>query len=264
MKRKVIRLMRMLSAAGFFTFMVTSGALQAHNLQICKTSDLVGPVSGTFQFSVVGQQGTTAVQVGSCVTIFDLGIGAFTVIEQSSPGVVVNGISVDPPANVVSSDLGARSATVNILDGATTTVTFTNRTNSTPPTSPSAVGRFTGGGSIFTDAGVRVTHGFELHCNASDRPNNLEINWASSRFHLDTLLTAACSVNPETGVATLIGTGAGSYNGSAGATIEFTITDAGEPGRSDFFSVLVTESGGSVVLSASGTLTFGNQQYHPK
>jgi hypothetical protein len=256
--------MRTLIGTCFLTLIATSGALQAHNLQICKSSDLVGPVSGTFQFTVVGQQGTTAVQVGSCVTLSDIGISSFTVIEQSTSGVVVTGIAVNPSANMISSDLGARSATVNILDGSTTTVTFTNKANSTIPSVPSAPGRFTGGGSIFTDAGVRVTHGFELHCDARTKPNNLEINWASSRFHLDSLTTAVCSVNPDTGIATLIGTGTGSYNGAAGATIEFTITDAGEPGRSDFFSVLITESGGSVVLSASGTLTFGNQQYHKK
>jgi hypothetical protein len=257
--------MRTLICNGLLAFIATSGALRAHNLQICKSNDLTGPVSGTFQFTVVGQQGTTAVQVGSCVTISDIGIGSFTVIEQSSAGVVVTGIAVEPSANMVSSDLGARSATLNIFDGSTTTVTFTNKANSTALSGPpSAPGRFTGGGSIFTDSGVRITHGFELHCNASEKPNNLEINWVSSRFHLDSLTAAACSVNPETGVATLIGTGTGSYNGTAGASIEFTITDAGEPGRSDFFSALITESGGSIVLSASGKLTFGNQQYHKK
>ncbi|OLD61385.1 MAG: hypothetical protein AUI33_14645 [Ignavibacteria bacterium 13_1_40CM_2_61_4] len=30
----------------------------------------------------------------------------------------------------------------------------------------------TGGGSVFTETGVRVTHGLELHCDANDQPNN--------------------------------------------------------------------------------------------
>ena len=205
----VNRFTRAVAAVGFMALIATPGALQAHNLQICKSTDLVAPVSGTFQYTVVGQPGVTGVQVGSCFTIPDLGIGSFTVIEQSSAGVVVSGIAVDPPANLISFDLAARSATVNIVDGSTTTVTFTNRTNS--PAGASTSGRFTGGGSIFTDANVRVTHGFELHCDASAKPNNLEINWAASKFHLDSLTTASCSVNPETGVATLIGTGAGSF-----------------------------------------------------
>src|SRR5258706_4560319 len=60
-------------------------------------------------------------------------------------------------------------------------------------------GRMTGGGSIFTDSGIRVTHGFELHCGpeppgAIPGPNNLEINWDSgNHWHLDNLTLADCS-----------------------------------------------------------------------
>src|SRR3954453_19059186 len=59
-------------------------------------------------------------------------------------------------------------------------------------------GRMTGGGSIFTDSGVRVTHGFELHCSPESgptrEPNNLEINWDSgNHFHLNTLTSGDCS-----------------------------------------------------------------------
>src|SRR5438093_804569 len=69
---------------------------------------------------------------------------------------------------------------------------------------PPQPGRMTGGGSIFTSssdffvpAGTRITHGFELHCDASELPNNLEVNihqanGAGATFHLDTLTTASC------------------------------------------------------------------------
>jgi hypothetical protein len=248
--------LRSLAALSVAFFAASSGALYAHNLQICKSSDAAGPVSGTFEFTVVGREGTVAVPVGNCVTLSEVGAGSFTVIEQSKAGVSMSAVGVDPAANIIASDVQAGSATVNVEEGGTTTVSFTNRTNG-------AGGRFTGGGSIFTAAGVRVTHGFELHCNAADKPNNLEINWARNQFHLDTLTSASCSVNPETGVATLVGTGTGKYNGGSGATIQFTITDAGEPGRNDFFSVLVIDAGSNQVLNASGNLTFGNQQFHP-
>jgi hypothetical protein len=255
----VQKFLRTLGALAVLIFVGSApSALYAHSLQICKTSDSVGPVSGTYQFTVVGQSGTTAVPVGNCVTLANIGIGSFTVIEQSTSGVNCSSIAVDPVANTISSDLQARSVTVNVVDGGTTTVTFTNRNTG------GAEGRFTGGGSIFTSSGQRVTHGFELHCNAAVTPNNLEINWGGNQFHLETLTTASCSVNPETGVETLVGTGAGTYNGGAGATVEFTITDAGEPGRNDFFSVVVTDAGSNQVLTASGNLRDGNQQYHKK
>src|SRR3954451_11493927 len=135
----------LLTLGTIFIFASAPGALYAHNLQVCKASDKVGPVSGTFHFRVVGQQVTADVPVGNCVTLSDIGIGQFTVIERSTAGIAVSGIAVDPAANMVSSDLQVRSTTVAVVDGGTTTVTFTNRTTGSG-------GRFTGGGSIFTTA----------------------------------------------------------------------------------------------------------------
>jgi hypothetical protein len=243
--------------ASFIFFVVLSSApLQAHNLQICKVSDPTSPVSGSFNFSVTGQQAPSAVPVGGCINFPDLGSGTFAVTEQSSPGVVVTNIVIDPLAEKVSVNMNARTASVTLEEGITTTVTFTNSSQVTS-------GRFTGGGSIFTDTGDRVTHGFELHCSTTDTPNNLEVNFSSNRFHLETLTSVACSVNPVTKVATIAGTGTGRYNGAAGATISFTFTDAGEPGRfTDFASYLITDSGSNVVLNASGLLDSGNQQFH--
>lgn len=132
-------------------------------------------------------------------------------------------------------------------------------------------GRMTGGGSVFTDA-VRVTHGFELHCNQTILPNNLEINWdGGNRFHLDSLATAFCfndpaiSPNPPAaGFDTFKGTGTGVLNGAPGATVEWTFTDAGEPGSKDSAKIVIKDFGGSIVLSVSGNLTRGNQQAHNK
>jgi len=132
-------------------------------------------------------------------------------------------------------------------------------------------GRMTGGGSIFTDTGMRVTHGFELHCDASKNPNNLEVNWGpGDRFHLDTLTFAECSddplINPTPPAApfdTYRGRGTGKYDGVDGATAEWTLTDAGEPGRQDQFALTVRDAGGNVVLSFSRKyLTYGNHQAH--
>lgn len=132
----------------------------------------------------------------------------------------------------------------------------------------------TGGGSFFLN-GMRITHGFELHCNASIGPNNLEINWdGGNNFHLTTLQMATCwntgisPAPPNAPFDQLYGSGTGTYNGVAGATINFQFTDHGEPGTKDSVTYLViTDASGNVVLNlpaGSGPyyLDSGNHQAH--
>ena len=138
------------------------------------------------------------------------------------------------------------------------------------PTELCAEGRITGGGSFFLGTGrdkVRYTHGFELHCDHTDLPNNLEINWPGLRFHLTELTAAVCtddpSIDPRPPWApfdTYHGWGIGRLNGVDGAVIEFTFTDTGQPGRSDTANVTITWPGGSTAVS--NYLTFGNHQAH--
>ncbi|MBI4171572.1 MAG: hypothetical protein HY511_02310 [Actinobacteria bacterium] len=131
-------------------------------------------------------------------------------------------------------------------------------------------GRMTGGGSVFTTAGARVTHGFELHCDASKSPNNLQVNWGKgNRFHLGSLTSASCSNdasisegNPVAGFDTYTGKGTGIYNGTPGASAEWTFTDAGEPGTADYVSLTIKDTSNTTVLTVTGTLKNGNQQAH--
>lgn len=134
-------------------------------------------------------------------------------------------------------------------------------------------GRMTGGGSVFTEAGSRVTHGFELFCNASKGPSNLQINWGKGqKFHLEELTSASCSDDanisegsPAAGFDTYKGAGTGRYNGVSGATVRWKFSDAGEPGKgADFAEIEVRDLDNNVVLSASGFLNSGNQQAHPE
>jgi hypothetical protein len=132
-------------------------------------------------------------------------------------------------------------------------------------------GRMTGGGSVTTGQ-TRVTHGFELHCDETTMPNRLEVNWGGNRFHMEQLNSATCSDSttidegqPVAGFDTYQGTGTGRYNGVSGATIEFTFTDEGEPGRVDrVVSLVIRDVNNNVVLTTSGNLNSGNQQAHPE
>ncbi|MDQ3629862.1 MAG: hypothetical protein M3417_01025 [Actinomycetota bacterium] len=133
-----------------------------------------------------------------------------------------------------------------------------------------AQGRMTGGGSLFA-AGERTTHGFTLHCDPTDGPNNLQVNWAGSRFHLTELTAALCSNNgtdprpPRAAFDTYQGAGVGRLNGVDGATIEWTFTDSGEPGTADTGRILIRDVGGTVVHDVPVTsLDRGNHQAHAR
>ena len=135
-----------------------------------------------------------------------------------------------------------------------------------PPTS--LPGRITGGGSIFRLDGVRVTHGFELRCDANDKRQNLEINWAGgNNFHLTQITKVTCLDNPNfqpppppgTQADTYIGEGVGTCN-KLPATIKFILTDAGEPGTQDTAVYHIT--GGCTLDVGPAFLEKGNHQFH--
>lgn len=127
---------------------------------------------------------------------------------------------------------------------------------------PSMMGRMTGGGSVFTSDGTRVTHGFELHCSTSQTPNNLEVNFNGNQFHLDSLTSVDCAFDASTNTFIIFGTGTGTYNGVPGATVFFRLTDAGEPGTNDFARITIWDSSNTLVLDVANTLNNGNQQFH--
>lgn len=146
-----------------------------------------------------------------------------------------------------------------------------------PPTLPlppgGLPGRMTGGGSVFTSDGKRVTHGLVVHCMPGQKKGQdvLQVNWEEgNRFHLETMMSASCSDDPTitpdppaAGFDTYIGTGTGRYNSVAGATVEWTFTDAGEPGTEDTARIAIKDASGSTVLTVSGRLNRGNHQAHP-
>lgn len=139
-----------------------------------------------------------------------------------------------------------------------------------PPGEEVKAGWMTGGGSVFTADGNRVTHGFRVNCDAARQPNNLEVNWGQgNKFHLEQMTSATCSDDPTIGPApppagfdTHKGAGNGRYNGVPGATVEWTFTDAGEPGINDRARIVIRDALGALVLSVDGNLNKGNHQAH--
>src|SRR6476659_664019 len=85
---------------GSLTFLAPQ--VYSHDLKICKQTDSVGPVSGTFHFTI-GSLGI-AVAVGKCQTISEIGVGTFTVIEEAVAGTIVSNIAVSGAGSLISSD----------------------------------------------------------------------------------------------------------------------------------------------------------------
>ena len=138
------------------------------------------------------------------------------------------------------------------------------------PPEENECGRMTGGGSVFTDENVRVTRGFEIHCDLS-KPNNLEVNWrGGKKFHLTELQSAYCYDHPDYDMIppaapfdTFEGEGIGILNKEEGATISFRFEDHGEPGKEDIAMITIWEPGNPVpVLFVEGPMHNGNLQAH--
>ncbi len=132
-----------------------------------------------------------------------------------------------------------------------------------------SAGRMTGGGKV-GNGRSSAQFGFELHCNPAVGSNNLEVTWGNGqKFHLETLTSASCSDDPrigpeppQAGFDTYVGGGTGRYNGVPGATATWTFKDAGEPGKNDSATLVITDAGGHTILSVSGSITGGNIQAH--
>lgn len=129
----------------------------------------------------------------------------------------------------------------------------------------SLVGRMTGGGKIVDST---VTHGFHLLCDQFRGPQRLQVNWDGNRFHLENIVTAFCSndpnideENPPSGFDTIEGTGNGRCN-NQDAVVTWKFTDAGEPGDDD--TAMITITGVACSLTVSGKLSGGNHQAHPQ
>jgi hypothetical protein len=138
---------------------------------------------------------------------------------------------------------------------------------------PGLDGRITGGGSNFTTGGVRITKGLQLHCDLRD-PNNFQINWPGSSFHLLELTAANCTEDPDiiqqppasSPFDTFNGSGTGRLKMSGttdfDATVEFILVDQGEPGVNDTARIEIRNGEGDVVLFVESELHKGNFQTH--
>lgn len=98
-------------------------------IEICKDSFPAGSLSGTFSFTVAGQSGTFVAPVGACTAAFSLPDGPAFITELPQIDATLFSIDTFPADRLLSFDLGAGTATVQIVAGDIsheTVLTFTN------------------------------------------------------------------------------------------------------------------------------------------
>lgn len=246
-----LRLLTIALAVGFQIFF--AGAAQAHHVTIQATSSCVNNAAvinytvGSWSSGVEGSNPQVDIKVNGFVVASVAFVVPNDPISGSAPA--PNETSASVEAVVV----GTWGDGFPGVESAGTTVTIPTDCGGqvTPGT-----GRFTGGGyqilapvgvarsadgvSKAVSGGVRITRGFTIHCDLK-LSNNLEVNWEGNHFHmLEHTLTTQCSDDPgitqrppRAPVDTIKGVGTGRYNNVGGYTIEFTLVDAGEPGKAN-------------------------------
>jgi hypothetical protein len=254
---------------------LTANAAYAHHLELTAASVCVQDTTA-ITFTIFSGSPLAEGSHNNVVLSFN-GINQATYQLTVPNGNTVSGTLAVPGAS------GGDSVVVSILasgpwvdgaDGGQSDAETVVLSSDCDPVTP-GVGRFTGGGkSIDTGTGLKVTKGFTIHCDLL-LSNNLEINWPgtngrTNQFHMTQHTSASCTDDPAIDqrppaapVDRIDGVGTGKYNGVAGATVEFTLVDAGEPGTADQIGFLVRDAGGNVVLNLPlQNIVGGNVQAH--
>ena len=177
-------------------------------------------------------------------------------------------VPINVPVGATSLSVRALSKNIGNTENNPASLVWSTAALSVPHEIEVVNGRMTGGGSVFK-GNMRITHGFEIHCDLK-KPNNIEVNWpGGNNFHMTDLTSAVCTDDPGIDqrppvapLDTFRGEGTGKLNGVPGARIEFVFVDAGEPGKKDTASIKIWDDVNNLVLEVSGFLRVGNHQAH--
>jgi hypothetical protein len=260
-----------------------NGVADVEEFELCKMGS-----SATFDYSVFDRltsttrTGSLSLNDGQCVVLAVFGnVGADVTVTETSAqsGYTFDRVEVDVATGKIPSVIThlppqttpTVSERISGEDGVGLRGVLAVYYNvAEPPPPPEANGRMTGGGRQIDVGGVTLTRGFTVHCDIT-LSNNIELNWAGYRWHLDKPIdTAQCFDDPaidqrppNAPLDTFIGTATGRLNGVDGYKLEFTFVDAGEPGRNDKAAFKITAPDGTVVLNVPlSLLNNGNIQAH--
>ena len=129
---------------------------QTGYIEICKDADGTG-VTGSFTFTF-GATGSVTVPVGSCSAPIQVPAGNLTITETARAGFELTGVTASPAGRLVSTNLAARSATVQVVAGGVSTETVVRFRNRAIPTGELKICKIAGTGvAAGTDFSFTVT-----------------------------------------------------------------------------------------------------------
>ncbi len=249
---------------------VTPGTMPGQTLAggddaFARKYDATGNELWTRQFGSSSSDYAYGVAVDGLGNVYVAGFTDGTLPGQISSGgsdaFVVKFFGVEPPTATTTRTPTATTtptstATTTVTSTPTATATFTatatptNTPTSTPTPTP-APGKATGGGSISVPGGT-ANFGFVVQRQAPGGPviGQFEYNGKGLNVHSVAITTLTIAGNTATFSGTCV------RNGQP-CTFTVTVTDNGEPGSNDKFTLVV--SGQTL---ASGTLRGGNIQVH--
>ena len=144
-----------------------SGVMSSGFVQVCKVAGVGIAVGTNVSFTVAGTAITVAAGAapgGSCSAPIQVPTGSVFITEAVPAGVTLTGVSTSPAASaLISSNLGAGTASVAVTAGTQTTVTFINAATPPPPNGFVQVCKVAGAGVAvgtnftFNVAGTPVT-----------------------------------------------------------------------------------------------------------
>ncbi|MEO8977610.1 MAG: IPTL-CTERM sorting domain-containing protein, partial [Casimicrobiaceae bacterium] len=111
------------------TVTFTDSAVPGGTVQVCKVAGAGIAIGTNFTFSVAGTPVTVAAGPGpggTCAAAVAATAGNVAISETIPAGTILSSLSTVPPGALVSSNLAAGTATVTVVAGAQTTVTFTD------------------------------------------------------------------------------------------------------------------------------------------
>ena len=144
-----------------------------------------------------------------------------------------------------------------ITDGFGGTATATVTVSVTKQVLEQQPGKVTAGGAQLDK---KTNFGFNVKSDDKKIKGEMEYQDKTANINLHSIKMTSLSIAPSK--INAVFTGTGTINHVSGYTFEVYVEDNGEPGKTDYFSIKIKDSSGTITYTKAGILTKGNIQIH--